>query len=56
MKMETKLSKINGMQQKYFYERVYSKTSLTQETRKISNIQSNITPKEIRKRANKTPC
>ena len=34
---------------------VYSYTSLTQETRKISNKQSNRTPKAIRERITKKP-
>ena len=34
---------------------IYSKITLPQEARKISNKQPNITPKGVRKRINKTP-
>ena len=44
------------MQQKQSKRGVYSNTILPQETRKISNKQPNLTPKEIReRRTKKTP-
>ena len=46
MKMKTQQCKPFGMQQR----KVYCDSGLSQETRKIPNIQSNLTPKESRKR------
>ena len=43
------------MQQKQFQREVYDNTILPQETRKISNKQSNPTLKKTRERRKKTP-
>ena len=53
MKTKNQGSKIYWTQQKQLKEEVYSDTSLHQETRKISNKQSNLTPKAARERTNK---
>ena len=50
MKMETKLSKICGKQQRNSKWEIYRDTGLPQATRKISKKQTNLPPKEIRKR------
>ena len=53
--MEILPSKTYGTQQKQLKKEVYSNMGLYQETRKISNKKSNITPKGTRKRiTNKT--
>ena len=47
MKMEIQHSKIMGHDKDISKMEIYSNTGLTQETRKISNEQSNLTPKEL---------
>ena len=51
--MKTQQSKTYLMQQKSSKREVYSNTSLPQETRKISNKQSHLTPKGPKKKKNK---
>ena len=53
MKMITGQPKTYGMQQKHFKGDFYSNIILPQETRKISNKQSDFTPKAIRERRTK---
>ena len=53
MTTKTQRSKNYGMQQSSSKREVYSNTSLSQETRKISNKQPNLTPKAIRERRTK---
>ena len=50
MKVKIQHTEIYGMQQTTTKMEVYSNTALSQETRKISNKQSNLTPKGTRKR------
>ena len=50
MKMETPHSKISGIHHSSSKREVYSDTGFHKETRKISNKQSNLPPKGIRKR------
>ena len=47
MKMEIQHSKIMGHDKDISKMEIYSNTGLTQETRKISNEQSNLTSKEL---------
>ena len=55
MTMKIQRPKTYGMQQKQSKREVFSNTSLPQETRKMSNKQSNLTPKGIiERRRNKT--
>ena len=54
MKMEIKIPKPMGCSKSSSKREVYRSTSLSQETRKISSKQSNLTPKATRERTNKT--
>ena len=53
MKTKTSIQKSVGCSKSSFKMEVYSDTSLPQETRKISNKQSNLTLKVIRERRTK---
>ena len=53
MTMETRKLKTYGMQKSNSEREVYSNTILPQERRKISNRQSNFTPKTLGKRRTK---
>ena len=53
--MKTQRSKPMGCGKSSSKREVYSYTSLPQETRKISNKQSNLTPKELEKEEQRKP-
>ena len=53
MKMETQLSKVMGCGKSSSKREVYGETGLPQKTRKLSNKQPKVIPKETRKRAKK---
>ena len=55
MTMKTQRSKPMGCGKSSSKREVYSYTSLPQETRKISNKQSNLTPKELEKEEQRKP-
>ena len=53
MKIETNIPKLMGHSKSSYKRKVYSVTSLPQETRKISSKQPNLTPKATRERKTK---